>query len=299
MKYMAIAMICLVLAGCGTLNMRHSHTPTPKGMVLIPAGSNSGTNLGVRESFDHSYEPTYSLTVRAFYMDRMEVTKAQWDEVRSWGLTHGYTDLSVGGGKAVNHPVQTVTWYDVVKWCNARSEREGRTPAYYTTSSKSTIYKTGQINIENTFVNWSSGYRLPTEVEWEYAARGGVASHRFPWRDSDDIQHVRANYYSWTNCTYDTSPTREFHPTDTNGVEPYTCPVGSFAPNGYGLYDMAGNVWEWCWDGYPGYVGSNRMGRGGSWFYPADDCRVANHYFRRAFDAHYFIGFRVVLSLDQ
>jgi len=232
-------------------------------------------------------------------MARTEVTKAQWDDVRSWGLTHGYTDLSVSGGKEANHPVHTVNWYDVVKWCNARSEKENRTPAYYTTSSKSMVYKTGQINIENNCVNWSSGYRLPTDTEWQYAGRGGVSSHRFPWSDNDTIQHAQANYYSESTFTYDTSPTREYHPTYTNGPMPYTSPVGSFASNGYGVYDMAGNVYEWCWDWYPGYEGSCRVGRGGSWGNLAEFCRVGLRYNFDPTFAFINMGFRAALPTGQ
>ena len=105
MKYLAIALACLALTGCGTLK-------------LIPAGTNSGTNplgsdpLGYNEeSYNSIYYPqTYSLTVSALYMDKYEVTKAQWDAVRSWGLTNGYTDLSAGDGKAATHPVLMVNW---------------------------------------------------------------------------------------------------------------------------------------------------------------------------------------------
>jgi formylglycine-generating enzyme required for sulfatase activity len=243
---------------------------SPSAMVLIPGGNNSGTDPDFG---------TYSLTVDSFYMDRHEVSKALWDEVKNWNGGNGYTDLAVGGGKAANHPVQIVSWYDCVKWCNARSQRDGRVPVYYMDADYTQIYKIGQVS-EPYVKGEANGYRLPTDVQWEYAARGGVASRRFPWGDTDTIQHARANYYSyWSGgrpyFSYDTSPAEGYHPDWNDGITPYTSPVGSFAANGYGLYDMVGNVWEWSYEWYPGYEGSCRVVRGGGWSTYTGYCRVA------------------------
>jgi formylglycine-generating enzyme required for sulfatase activity len=129
------------------------------------------------------------------------------------------------------------------------------TPCYYTDSGFTVVYKTGQVA---PYVKWTAiGYRLPTEAEWEKAARGGASGHRFPWSDVDTINWSRANYYAYpSGYSYDVNPTSGPNPTFTTGGYPSTSPVGYFAANGYGLYDMAGNAWQWCWD----YSGSYSSG---------------------------------------
>jgi formylglycine-generating enzyme required for sulfatase activity len=277
----------------------------PTGMALIPQGA-----FTMGDSLDGlSNAPTRTVTLDAFYMGKYEVTKAEWDEVRTWGLSNGYTDLAAGSGKASNHPVQTITWYDMVKWCNARSQKEGLTPAYYTNDAQTTIYKTGSVNVTNAQVKWSaSGYRLPTEAEWEKAARGGLSGKRFPWGDT--ISHSQANYYASSSYSYDSSGSvNNFHPTYATGSTPYTSPVGAFAANDYGLYDMTGNVWEWCWDRYGTYAagsqtnprgstsGTLRVCRGGCWDDVAGGSRVAGRYDRDPTGTSSGVGFRVLRSL--
>ena len=286
-----------------------SDDTAPPSMALIPAGSfTMGNSFSAGEGY--SFElPLHSVYVSAFYMDRFEVTKALWDDVYAWAITHGYSFEYGAAGKAASHPAQSMTWYDSVKWCNARSEKEGRVPAYYTDAGLSVRYRTGQVA---PYVNWSSGYRLPTEAEWEKAARGGSSGRRFPWSDTDNITHSQANYYSSTSYAYDTSPTRGYHPT-FSGVSPYTSPVGFFAANGYGLYDMAGNVWEWCWDWYSSTYysssqgsdprgptsGSYRVVRGGAFHSDAFYCRAAaRNYYGPAYGNN-GIGFRSVLPPGQ
>jgi formylglycine-generating enzyme required for sulfatase activity len=107
------------------------------------------------------FTPPVTVTVSAFFMGKNEVTKALWDEVRTWGASNGYTDLRVGGGKASNHPVHTISWFDTVKWCNARSQKDGLTPVY--TVNAGAVMKTGAASPT---ANWTAnGYRLPTEAE--------------------------------------------------------------------------------------------------------------------------------------
>ena len=264
--------------------------------VLIPAGTNIGTNpLAEGESYHGWYPETYSLTVSAFYMSKYEESKAKWDEVRAWAANHGYTDLPAGGGKGPTHPVQEVNWYDVVKWCNARSEMEGRIPCYTVSGA---AYRTGQW--DDVSCNFSVlGYRLPTDTEWEYAARGGLSGKRFPWGDT--ITHEQANYYSyWTGghpyFSYDHATSSLYHPAYNDGTNPYTSSVGSFAANGYGLYDMAGNVWEWCWDCYPRWEGSSRVDRGGSWRRGANYCSAGYRDWHDPDCRSYCFGFRVCFA---
>ncbi|HEX41310.1 MAG TPA: formylglycine-generating enzyme family protein, partial [Phycisphaerales bacterium] len=142
-----------------------------------------------------------------------------------------------------------------------------------------------------------------------YAARGGLNGKRFPWGDT--ITHSQANYYSSSIYWYDISPTRGYHPTWNDGVYPYTSPGGSFAANGFGLHDMAGNVWEWCNDWwsdlyYSSSPSSNPTGptsgvyrvyRGGCWSARAAYyCRVAYRDFYWPDDREDALGFRVVLD---
>ena len=278
----------------------------PAGMVLIPAGSfTMGDNLDGGSTTD----PLHSVYVSAFYVDRTDVTLALWEQVYNWATNNGYTFDYGATGKAADHPARSMTWYDAVKWCNARSEKEGATPAYYTTAARSAIYRTGDLDLTNSCVNWSAGYRLPTEAEWEKAARGGASGQRFPWGNT--ISWSQANYFAFPlsggGYAYDVNQTTGFHPTFNDGVYPYTSPVGYFPPNRYGLYDMAGNVWQWCWDWFGDYSagaqtdprgaasGSNRVDRGGAWGGTANVARTADRDHSYPTRRNGYIGFRSVL----
>lgn len=280
----------------------------PNSMALIPGGTFTMGNTFTEGDSDEV--PLHTVYVSAFYMDRYEVTKALWVDVYNWAIGNGYSFANAGMGKAASHPVQTINWYDAVKWCNARSEKEGRVPAYYTSAAQTTVYRSGQVDVSNSWVNWSSGYRLPTEAEWEKAARGGADGQRFP--QGSLISHNLANYFGSTNnYVYDLGP-NGYHPLGNYPTtSPGTSPVASFAPNGYGLYDMAGNVWDWCWDLYGAYSsglqtdprgspsGSNRVLRGGSWLANAFICRTANRGSNSPSHTAFLVGFRSVLPPSQ
>jgi formylglycine-generating enzyme required for sulfatase activity len=231
--------------------------------------------------------PTHSVTVSGFFMDPTEVTKSLWDKVRAWGLGHGYSDLPEGFAKGPDHPVVHISWYDAVKWCNARSEMEGEQPCYKVRSNplqRPFVYRNGEIDAVICYFS-NRGYRLPTEAEWERAARSAYSGKRFPWGDT--ITHSQANYFSTEHDDYDISPTSGYHPDWHTGANPFTSVVGSFPANGSGLFDMAGNAKEWCWDWFGNYAsgsqtdpagpdtGTKRIVRGGSFSDSANKCRVS------------------------
>ena len=280
----------------------------PGGSVVLGGGSGDPFNMG-------GGSPT-SVSLSPYYTHSTSITQTQWSEVRSWAVASGYTDLATGGSKGSSHPVHSITWFDAVKWCNARSQMENLTPCY--TVDGGQIYKTGNRN--DVVCNWSAnGYRLPTQAEWEASARAGTSGTLYPWGDT--IAQSNANFMSYsadgnTNYYSEDGSTRSqgapntlYHPTYNDGLEPYTSPVGTFPANGYGLHDLVGNVWQWCWD-WEGVenpptainprgpaTGTYRVLRGGSWKHDAVRSRTTSYSSGDPSSYADFIGFRPVRTL--
>ena len=243
-------------------------------------------------------QPIHSVQVSPFYMDKHLLTHGVWRVIYDWALANGYEFDEPGTGCGSDHPVTNVDWYDVVKWANARSEKEGRPPVYYTDGTCREVYRKGQIDLPPDAVHWrAAGYRLPTEAEWEKAARGGLSGQHYPWESPHEdydrqIDPRKANYEAskllWTSS------------------------VGKYPSNGFGLLDMAGNVWEWVWDWFDGdwydkreahavdnrgpLNGRYRVRRGGSWDDSAGCLRCAYRDFNHPSGRSGNLGFRLALG---
>jgi formylglycine-generating enzyme required for sulfatase activity len=209
-------------------------TGVPQGMVLVPAGTFS---MGSNEGRDHEM-PVHQVTIsKPFFMGKYEVTQKEWIEIMG---------TNPSGFKGNDLPVEQVSWHEAIDYCNKRSRAEGLVPAY-------------SGNENNIICNFqASVYRLPTEAEWEWAAKGGGKdSMIYLYSGSSNMDAVAWNGSNSGDKTH---------------------PVGMKAPNSLGIYDMSGNIYEWCWDWYGAYSsgaqtdpegvasGSNRVSRGGCWY---------------------------------
>jgi formylglycine-generating enzyme required for sulfatase activity len=273
--------------------------------------------------------PVHTVYISPFQVNKYEVSLAEYAAALNWAATEGghievrngvvfqaggdvpYCDTQIASEESglawdgsmfhaiegkEDYPVTRVTWFGAAAYCNWLSAIEKR-PLCFDVATWSCDFA-------------AKGYRLPTEAEWEKAARGGDVGRRFPWSDCDTIQHTRANYRSATGYSYDTSETHGYHPDFDDGDLPYTCPVDHFIANDYGLKNAAGNVREWCFDRFsstyyalsPGSdptgppEGDGRVLRGGDWNNNAFYCRCARRYYKDSGYRDSVGGFRLAMT---
>jgi formylglycine-generating enzyme required for sulfatase activity len=235
--------------------------------VFIQGGTfTMGSPASEKERLDWE-GPQHQVTIsKGFWMGKYEVTQKEWVEVMGSNPSRFKGD---------NLPVESVSWYEAIDYCNKRSAKEGLMPAYTRNRKKVTWNKN------------ANGYRLPTEAEWEYACRAGTTT---PFSTGGNITTDQANYYGNAKGTY----------------RQKTWAVGSGAANSWGLYDMHGNVYEWCWDWYGSYAsgsqtdptgavsGDFRVHRGGCWNSRAQYLRSAGRVYSTPSLRYGDGGFRLV-----
>ncbi|AWM14441.1 formylglycine-generating enzyme family protein [Flavobacterium sp. NRK F10] len=251
--------------------------PNPS-LIKVEGGSFKMGSKGSDALADIDEQKEHDVQVNSFLMSKFEVTVWEWKQfVKANKLN---MPPKPEWGWHDNLPINNVTWEEAVAYCNWLSKKEKLTPVYS---------KRGPNYVCNFKAN---GYRLPTEAEWEYAAKGGKTSKKTKYSGGDEADKI-----AW-------------HKSNSKGA-PHT--VGTKLPNELGIYDMSGNVWEWCWDWYnQDYylieagnnpkgpeMGERRSVRGGSWDSKTSYLRPANRISTYPNKTHEFYGFRVARSLVQ
>jgi len=285
-------------------------------MVSIPAGTfMMGSPTTEPNRWDD--ETQHSVTLSAFSMSKYQVTQAQWVAVMGTGEDRTTTSY----GKGNNYPIYSVNWYDAIVFCNKLSIKEGLNPVY-SIGGKTNPAEWGAIPTSND-ATWNAavmdksknGYRLPTEAEWEYACRGSypnkaTETNTKPFGIGDGTKMISglANFDVTYPYDLNHSPAGHYNDTSATGYVDKTTAVGSYTANNYGLYDMHGNVWEWCWDWYKADItadntnptgavtGSDRVGRGGYWGSGGRYLRSASRSDSNPYCRGSGIGFRLVRS---
>ncbi|GAB2693542.1 formylglycine-generating enzyme family protein [Paenibacillus thermoaerophilus] len=229
-----------------------------------------------------------SVTLSSFYIGKYEVTQKEWVEVMG---------NNPSNFKGDNLPVEMVSWYDAVEYCNKRSIKEGLKPYYNIDKSKidpNNKSEHDHIKWTVTINEGANGYRLPTEAEWEYAASGGHMSKGYTYSGSNDADEVA---WYWRNAG-NRYLSGDWNWSTIESNQNKTKPVGAKKPNELGLYDMSGNVREWCWNWYGDDLdrdgGSYRVVKGGGWIGDVVNNEIT---FRGKFEANGFgpdQGFRVI-----
>lgn len=266
----------------------------PEGFVEVAGVTITGTENWTPSS--SVFVSGRKLTIPTLIVCDHEVTRGEFKEVMgtdpSRASAYNASGTQLTGDAVLNNPVNYVNWYAAIAYCNKLSIKENLTPCYtvsgvtdWATLAYSSIPTSSNTNWNNATCNFEAdGYRLPTEAEWEYLARGG---ENYTYAGSNNVGDV-----AWyTDNTSDTG-SRE---------------VKTKQKNGYGLYDMSGNVCEWCWDWYSSSIssttadtgaasGSYRVERGGSWYLENGSCPVAYRYFNNLYTRSNYFGFRVVRS---